>query len=84
MFLLRGVGEGGGAGIEMGGRKVKEKRRFVVCAPMVVPTHGPPKRDAQTCADSDAIVPQPAAEDSAALTRVPHTFRLPRLIHSSF
>ena len=84
MFLLREVGEGGGAGIEMGGRKVNEKRRFVVCAPMVVPTHGPPQRDAQTCADSDAIVPQPAAEDSAALTRVPHTFRLPRLIHSSF
>ena len=84
MFLVRGVGEGGGAGIEMGGRKVNEKRRFVVCAPMVVPTHGPTQRDAQTCADSDAIVPQPAAEDTAALTRLPHPFPLPRPIHSSF
>jgi len=44
---------------------------------MVVPTHGPAQTDAQTCADSDAIVPQPAAEDSARLTRAPHTFRLP-------
>ena len=63
MFLLGGGGEGGGAGIEMGGQKAREKRRFVVCAPMVVPTHGPAQTDAQTCADSDAIVPQSAAED---------------------
>jgi hypothetical protein len=63
MFLWGGGGEGGGAGMGLGGQKVSEKRRFVVCAPMVFPTHGPHQTDTQTCADSDAIVPQPAAED---------------------
>ena len=41
MFLVGGAGEGGGARVGLWGRKVSEKRRFVVCAPMVVPTHGP-------------------------------------------
>ena len=63
IFLVGVGGEGGGAGVGWRGREVSEKRRFVVCAPMVFPTHGPQQTDAQTCADSDAFVPQPAAED---------------------
>jgi hypothetical protein len=41
MFLVGGVGEGGGPRVGWLGAKVSEKRRFVVCAPMVFPTHGP-------------------------------------------
>ena len=64
MFLDWGVGEGGGPGVGMGGREVNEKRRFVVCAPIVFPTHGPHQTDAQTCARIRMrFVPQPAAED---------------------
>jgi hypothetical protein len=41
MFLVGGVGGGGGPRVGWRGQKVSEKRRFVVCAPMVFPTHGP-------------------------------------------
>ena len=41
MFLVGGGEEGGGARVGWWGRELNEKRRFVVCAPMVFPTHGP-------------------------------------------
>ncbi len=37
MFSAGGAGEGGGAGVGWWGRKMNEKRRFVVCAPMDFP-----------------------------------------------
>jgi hypothetical protein len=41
MFLVGGVGEGGGARVGWLGAKGVRETTIVVCAPMVFPTHGP-------------------------------------------
>jgi hypothetical protein len=55
VLSLGGQREGGGGEVGTGGRRANEKRRIVVRAPIVFPTHGPHQTDAQTCADSDAF-----------------------------